>query len=381
MIDIPFEDALKKIEENSELSREEIEKRINDKLEELSGLISKDGAAHIVANDLGVKLVEQQKPGQEVKIGDLAPHSRGVTVKGRIVQKWEIKEFDKNGHKGRVANLLVGDDTGVIKVVFWNDQVDVFEELKEGDILVVRNPFVKQGWQDRLEMQLNDQSQIQVNPEGVTVPERQQAERPDRTQMYIKDLSGGEENAEIVATLVQIYDPRFYDACSECRRKLSAEGLCPEHGEVKKDVNFNIAAFLDDGTGNIRTSFWKKQALVLTGKSEEEFIKYRDSPEDFEELKTDLLGEIIKVVGSAKKNDQFDRIEFNVQLVFTDVDPAKELKNLERKLDKERNSEEESPEKEESGKEESESPQAPQSSSPGVKEEVISLDDLEEMGK
>lgn len=361
MIDMPYDEVLKKLEEKSELSKDEIESRIEKKLEELSGLISKDGAAHIVANDLGVQLVKPQEPGQEVKIGDLNPASRGVTVKGRVVQKWEIREFERNDRKGRVANLLLGDETGVIKVVFWNDQVDVFEELNQGDILVLRNPFVKQGWQDRLEMQLNEQSQLQVNPEGVTVEERELPERKPREQKYIKDLAGGEENVEIVATIVQVYDPRFYDACPECRKKLT-DGTCPTHGEVQPDVNFNVSAFLDDGTGNVRTSFWKKQSLVLTGKTEEEFLKYRDEPTEFEGVKTDLLGEIVKLVGNVKKNEQFDRLELTAQLVFKDVDPAKELANLEKKLDKER----EQPEEKQEEKDD-----------PGVKEEVISLDDLE----
>jgi len=373
MMDIPYEEAVTTIAESSGLSPEEVQQRIDEKLKQLSGLISKDGAAHIVANELGVKLVEQPPKEQTLKIADLTVHSRGANVTGKVVQKWEVRTFEKNDRKGKVANLLMGDETGVIRLTFWNDQVDVFEALKDGDVIVVQNPFVKQGWQDRLELQLNDQSSIQVNPDGVTVEVQQREETP-REQKYIKDLVGGEENVEIVATIVQMFEPRFYDACPECRKKVDGN-LCPTHGEVKPDVNFNVAAFLDDGTGNIRTSFWKKQSLVLTGVDEETFGKIRGDPTLFEPVKTELLGEIIKVIGRVKKNDDFDRLEMNAQLVFKDVDPQKEMQNLEKKFEQDR----QKPEKkvvENPVEKPAQQKAAPEE--PGVKEEVISLDDLED---
>jgi len=356
MIDIPFDEAVSKITEEAGISAEEVQQQVDEKLKQLSGLISKDGAIHIIANELGVQLQPKQQGGQEVKIKDLKLDSRNVIVTGRVVQKWDIKEFDKNGRQGKVASLLLGDETGVTRLVFWNDQVDVFEELKQDDILRVKNPFVKPSYkQDRLELQLNQQSGIEVNPQGVTVakPEFTPKEQPERIQKYIKDLEGGEENVELVATIVQVYDPRFYDACPECRKKL-VDGLCPNHGEVQAEPNFSASLFLDDGTGNIRTNFWKQQCLVLTGKSEADFLKYRDDPQAFEAVKTELLGEIIKVVGSARKNQQYDSLDFTAQLVFKDVDPAKEIENLDKKFSNDKKD--------------------------VVEEDVISLEDLENMG-
>ncbi len=370
MIDVPFNEAVGKIKEASGLSDEEISEKVQEKLEQLNGLISEDGAIHILANELGVKL-EKSVPvqGEEVKINNLTLETRGAIVAGRVVQKWDIKEFDRNGRQGRVASLLLGDETGVTRLVFWNDQVDAFEDLKVNDVLRIKNPFVKQSYQkDRVEMQLNDQSLLEVNPEGLEIKAPQRSsDRPERVQKYIKDLEGGEENVEIVATIVQVYDPRFYDACPECRKKLTEGNLCPTHGEVQPDVNFNMSVFLDDGSGNIRTSFWKNQSLNLTGKNEDEFLKYREAPEEFESVKNELLGEIIKVVGSARRNQTFDNLDFTAQLVFKDVDPEKEMGNLDKKIE---NSKKEVPETEEGVEE-----------APPVEEDVISLDDLEEMGK
>ena len=66
MIQIPYEQVIDKIKETSGLDNAAIELKIRNKLDQLSGLISKEGAAHIVANELGVKLFE--KVSGKVKI-------------------------------------------------------------------------------------------------------------------------------------------------------------------------------------------------------------------------------------------------------------------------------------------------------------------------
>lgn len=378
MLDLPYEVAVERIKAHAGLTDAEIEARVQEKLTQLSGLISRDGAVHILANELDVPLTPAQPQEQKAKIKDLRLGMRGLNVTGRVVRKYEVRSFDKNGRQGKVASLLLGDETGVTRLVFWNDQVDgAFAEIKEGDVLIVQNPFVKQSYrEDRLELQLNQQSTLTVNPEGVTVAGREQPDRAPRVQKYLKDIQGGEDNVEIIATIVQVYDPRFYDACSQCRKKLT-NGLCPVHGEVPGETNFSMAAFLDDGTGNVRTSFWKQQSLVLTGLNEAEFLRFRDDPTAFEEVKNALLGEIVKIVGTAKRNDTFDRLEFTANLVFRDVDPAKELENLERKF--------------EAGRATAATAQEPLAAMPQarkgddsvlvVEEDVLSLDDLEKLGQ
>ena len=333
MIDTPFDDAVRKITQETGLVQEEVQRRIDEKMIQLSGLVSKDGAVHILANELGVQLLAIPKEERQLKINEITLSTRNLRVTGKVIKKYDAKTFNKNGREGRVASLLLGDETGITRLVFWNDQVDVFLELKENDILVVANPFVKQSYlQDRIELQLNTQSTLTVNPEGVSVTSRASSAPVERVQKYIKDLDGTEESVELIATIVTVYDPRFFDSCPQCNRKVLAQNQCPQHGEVTPGVNFSMSAFLDDGTGNIRTNFWKQQALRLTGKTEQEFLSYKDDPTTFEQIKNDLLGEFVKVIGKAKKNEAFDRFEFTANLVFTDVDPTKELENLEKKF-------------------------------------------------
>jgi hypothetical protein len=327
MIDIPVSEIIAKIKEQKQLSEEEITGKIQEKLKQLAGLISEEGAAHIVANEYGVELV---KTGGEARIGDLYPGMKNVTVPGKVTRKWELREFDTNGRKGKVANFLMGDETGHVRVTLWNEQTDLFGQLAEGDIVRVKNAFVKEN-RGYKELHLNTDSVLEVKPTGVTVGEVQQRQEQTRERKHIKELTGSEENVELLATIVQVYDPRFFDVCPECNKRLQ-EGpdgpTCPTHGKVTPQTNYVVSAFLDDGTGNIRTTFWKNQSQNLLAKNHSEMLQYQENPQAFEEVKTELLGEIIKVVGRCKKNETFDRIELTANLVFKDVDPEEELQRL-----------------------------------------------------
>ena len=59
MFKLPLPDIIQKIKIGSGISDEDINQKIDVKMQQLSGLISKEGAAHIVANELGIKLFEQ----------------------------------------------------------------------------------------------------------------------------------------------------------------------------------------------------------------------------------------------------------------------------------------------------------------------------------
>lgn len=376
MIDIPVSDIIAKIIEQKDVSEEEIKAKIAEKLKQLAGLISEEGAAHIVANELGVELVKTEGVA---KIGDLYPGMRNVTVAGRITRKWELREFDKNGRKGKVANFLMGDETGQVRVTLWNEQADLFDQLAENDIVRVKNAFVKEN-RGYKELHLNTDSKLEIKPSGVTVGEVRQRSQEKRERKHIKELEGNEESVELLATIVQVYDPRFFDVCPECNKRLQegADGTrCATHGKVIPMTNYVVSAFLDDGTGNIRTTFWKNQSQNLLGKSNEEMLQYQENPQAFEEMKTELLGEIIKIVGRCKKNETFDRIELTANLVYKEVDPEEELKRIKEESTKSAEKLDAPEEVKEEIKEVLKEPELPPSGTVKVEEEKMEVETTE----
>lgn len=324
MMNMPYEELLKKLQEKSGLSKDELEKKVKEKLESLSGLISKEGAAHIIANELGVKL--QEEAAGTVPIKNLLAGMRNVETAGKVTQKYDIRMFDKGDRKGSVANLLMNDGTSTIKVVFWNDQTEKFKEIEEGDVLKVESGFVKEN-NGRKELHLNTASTLSINPEDIKIEDAE----PKNIRKKISELKENDEDVEVLGTIVQVFDPRFFEVCPECGKRLKKkeEGQsCDVHGIVAPDYSYVLNLFLDDGTSNIRVVLWKNQFQRLIGKSDEEIKKYRTEAPEFEKLRTEMLGNFIKIIGRVKKNEGFDSLELVAGLVFTDPDPKEEMKNL-----------------------------------------------------
>jgi replication factor A1 len=324
MLNIPYDVVVKKIIEEKGLSQAEIEDKIEKKMAQLAGLVSKDGAAHIIANELGVKVMEQKG---SVKIKEIFAGMRGLETQGKVTRKLELYEFQRGETTGKVASFFIGDETGQIRITLWHDQTKEFDNIKEGDIIIVRDASAKKN-NNFVEVHLDSRSQLIINPSNVKIDEVKQFTRERKT---IKELTEEDSNVELLGTIVQVFDIRFFEVCSICNKKLqqTEDGLaCQEHGKEKLDHNYVLNVFLDDGSSTIRVVFFKNQLQNLLKKTHEEILGYRVNTEVFEQVKNELLGEMIKVIGRAKKNQMFDRLEFTSNLVFTDIDPEEEIKKM-----------------------------------------------------
>lgn len=332
MFKIPLNDIIAKIKQSSSLSEEEINKKIDDKLEELSGLISKEGAAHIIANELGVKLFEQAPPGGSIKIKDIYAGMRGVDTLGKVTRKFELREFKTEKREGKVASMIIGDETSTIRVVMWGDQTENINKLNEGDIVKIIGGYARES-QGNKEIHLNDRAKLTINPEGETVGEvATTPSRPSAQRKQIKDLSEEDQNVEILGTVVQVFEPKFFEVHPDTGRRIrpNEEGkyIDDEGKEVNPDYSYVMNAVLDDGTETIRCTFFRNQADRLLDKTPEQMQDYRKDPSAFEPMKTELLGNIVKLVGKVNKNEMFDRTEFISQLVFPNPDPKEEIERL-----------------------------------------------------
>lgn len=357
-MNIPLDTIKLKINEQAGLSASEIDKRIKDKLDALSGLISKEGAAHIIANELGVKLVQTEGA---VQIKSLLSGMRNVEFTGKVTRKFEIRQFDKGDRKGSVASLMVADDTGSIRLVFWNDQTEQFEKLSEGDVLRIQSGFVKDN-QGRKEVHVNSASKITINPEGVKI---KAAEYASPVKKKLSELKENDENIEVLGTVVQVFDPRFFEVCPKCQKRLTRkddEFSCELHGTQMPDYSYVMNIFLDDGTSNIRTVFWKNQTQNLLKMQDEDITRLRQVPAEFEKIRKELLGQFVKIVGRVSRNEGFDSMELVANLVFPDPDPKQELKSL----------------KQETSSEELRDAVGEKKADPDF-DEVISIDDLEDV--
>ena len=298
-----------RISQSAGLSVEDIERRVEAKRAKLSGLVSKEGAAQIVAAELGINF-EQER----MKISELMQGMRRANVIGKILEVYPVRDFNKNGREGRVCNLLISDESSNTRAVLWDTHhIELIEKgkLKKGDVIEIANASVKNG-----ELHLNSFSDIKKSKEvlGEVVMGRV------FNSKRIKDLKAG-DSFKTRAVIVKTFEPRYFEVCPECGKKV-AEGACMMHGAVIPNRRALLSIVLDDGTESLRSVFFGEQILKL-GLSEEDIF----SLERFHEKKGMLLGEEKFFSGNIKNNTLFNTVELTVESV-DDVQPELLVREL-----------------------------------------------------
>ncbi|MEM5853148.1 MAG: hypothetical protein QXG39_07920 [Candidatus Aenigmatarchaeota archaeon] len=321
-----LEEILIEIEKFSGLSREEIMKKMEEKKKEFSDLLTEEGVAYLVANELGLDLIEKRRRQLEIK--NIVSGMKNVNFVGRIFHITPIINFEKqDGSIGRVTNIFVGDSTGYVRVPLWNDQAKLVEEgeIKLGDSIQVMNGIAKEGMYG-VEVSIGKYGLIN-KVECEDIPSLEQLKNKYLSQsaerFAIKDLSFG--RAEIVGTVVHVFRGKFFfEICPECKNTLVKETgrlVCPQHGDVEPTKALVITVIVDDGTANIRAVFFREQAEKILQLSAKELEEMEDE-ERYELIKEKLLGRELQLTGKVKKNIVFGRVEFI-------VDQAKDLNVLE----------------------------------------------------
>jgi len=323
MLKFSYEEIIRRVEEKTGLPKEEIEEKVSKKVSQLSDLVSKEGAAHIIANQLGVKLFENLEE-RKIKIKEIAKGSSFVNILGRVTAIYGINTFTRNGSEGRVASLMVADESGPIRVAIWDDNlINMIDKnkVKEGDIVKLTNGYSRDN-NGRIELHLGNRSKLEVNPKGeklgevnLSVPEGGYSIERKK----ITELEDG-SSAEVFGTIVQVFEPRFYDSCPKCKRKPNVDDnkfVCKEHGTVEAKKSPILNFFLDDGFGNIR--------IVCFSDQVEEILGRKDIDEknigDIEAIRSLVLGNQYLVKGRTVKNQFFGRSEFIARSVV-EADPV-----------------------------------------------------------
>jgi ssDNA-binding replication factor A large subunit len=310
MFGISYEEILKRISEEKNVSIDELQAKVKEKLNKLSDLISKEGAAHIVANEYGVKLIEDAAK-KTIPISRILIGMRHVNLLGKVMKTYGVREFKTSKREGKVASFLVADQSEAVRIVMWDvNHIKHMEEgaLKEGTIVKIKNAYVRDN-NGFKEVHLGNQSEVILDPPGEDVGEvHERIAAPKAIVKKISELSENDNNIELIGTIVQVYEPRFFQAKDR-------------DGNVQDENAPILNFFFDDGSGNIRTVVFRDVVGDVLNMKNEEIIKFKENPSEFESVKNDLLGKQLKLIGRTKKNDMMNRLEFTANSVAElDVD-------------------------------------------------------------
>lgn len=150
------------------LSQEEIIELGEEKIRELKGLISMGGALFMISKELKIDIPDNNQfkelETKKITIKDLTTNMKNLTLIGSISEIGEMRSFTKKtGEEGRVVNFKLQDNTGIIRIVLWDELTDIINktEFQVNAQVKITSGYTKHSdYWDKLEVILSDWSTI-----------------------------------------------------------------------------------------------------------------------------------------------------------------------------------------------------------------------------
>jgi replication factor A1 len=176
-----------------------------------------------------------------VKISDLREGMRTVSVGGRVIQINESREFTRrDGTKGKVASLVLQDETGIVRLSLWDDDINILQDISKDTIIAVENGYTRSGTSG-IDLNVGRNGRLRVNPEEIIIEKI----NPEDRITPIKDLVEGQKNVIVQGQLLD-------------------EPLTREVNTLRGPTNV-VSFRIDDGTGEARISLWGDQGKTVEG--------------------------------------------------------------------------------------------------------------------
>jgi replication factor A1 len=248
------------LKHRSDYERNDILTMIQDKRQELGPeVINDESAAMIVARELGVDLYKVA-PSARQRIEDVTESTKNVNALIGIIDNISaVRTFQKSdGGEGKVASVVLRDETGSIRVVMWDDMTRAISEdvLTLGSVVQVRGAYVKMGLGDAIELNIGRQGTIQtleddeVEELGIDIDAR-----PTSEEIKINDLQD-----RLFNITVKVKIQRVFSLSTFTRKRDDSEGKV-------------LSMIVADDTGTTRLVFWDSRAEEMEDAQPDEFIR------------------------------------------------------------------------------------------------------------
>lgn len=236
-----IEDTYEDLETDVSLS--EFREAVEAKVEQMGGLADEETAAMLIAHEL--------KDGEVDGIADVEPGMDEAKFLGKVLSVGELRTFDRDDGEdedaeGAVVNVEVADETGQIRVAFWNDHArDAVESLAVGDVLRVKGR-PKEGY-----------SGVEINADKVEQAPDEEIDVAVQDTYQIDDLTMGLSDVNCRGTVLATESVRTFDR---------------DDGSEGKVAN----CVLGDPTGRIRVTMWDERADRVETLEEDESVEVVD---------------------------------------------------------------------------------------------------------
>ena len=227
--------------DTDEVSLEEFREAVASKVEQMGGLADEETAAMLLAHELD--------DGQVEGVADVEPGMEEVTITAKVISVGELRTFERDDPdqpEGQVINADVADETGRLRVSFWDEMASAADEdLETGQVLNIHGR-PKDGYDG-----------VEVTVDQVEIDHDTEIEVELTDEYRVSDLTLGASDVTLVGEVLATDPVRTFDRDDGTEGKVS-----------------NV--LVGDETGRVRVTLWDEQADTVEELSAHEPIEIID---------------------------------------------------------------------------------------------------------
>lgn len=270
----------------------------------------------IVHTDETIKLPPPESE-KDLKISEITSNTSSLSTIGRVLQVYRPRAYSK----GMMSSLILGNKSGTIRVVLWDEKSEIANEIKKGDAIKIRNAYSRPNLDNEPEIHIGRYGELSIN-QDLKVPQLKEIEGSLVSKKNIIDLENRDKYIKIKGAIVDIDENKrlIYMTCPNCGKRIQNPGLgyfCENCNEdVDPVLNLVLSFIVEDTTGSIRAVSFKENAEKILDMDAEEVMNLigetQDESAPLKGAKDRLINNKISLVGRAKYSEFSDQLEFIV---------------------------------------------------------------------
>ncbi len=252
------------------------------------------------------------------KISEVQESDRNFSVKARVLRKFPLKEFEtKEGKKGLLQRIELIDESGVVRVVLWNEKAK--EKVEEGKGIELQMVNARKGF-DKIELHSN--SNTEINEIAGIAELKELCEKVFGKKELNQVVEG--KRFLVKGKINHLNKTKLlFNVCSECGKKIQEEEnkfFCDSCGQIlKPDKKLVVSFELEDESGRMNTIVYGKKGEEILGKRSEEIEERLEEvivEELIEELNEKIKGKEVCFIASGKDNSFSGETELVLEKLF-----------------------------------------------------------------
>ena len=289
--------------DTEDVSLEEFREAVEAKVEQMGGLADEETAAMLIAHELD--------DGQVNGVADIEPGMEEVRFTAKVTGIGELRTFERDDEdrpEGQVINVEVADETGQIRISFWDEVASgASENLEVGDVLDIKGR-PKDGYNG-----------VEVNVDAVEENPEAEIEVAVQDEYRVADLTLGVSDVTLVGEVLATEPVRTFDRDDGSEGQVSNLVVGDETGRVRvtlwdekaplaeefavHDVVEVVDGYVRERDGSLELHVGDRGAVSTTDAA----VSYVPDATPIDEVEIDQTVDLAGVVRSADPKRTFDR--------------------------------------------------------------------------